>query len=144
MYKMIEKLKKPELAQPHCLRSFEEQKFLESINPDHLVFLNLQGDWVDWPGGPRCVRDTVILKPDYQPEPEYEDWEVFLSTKDKLCVRHPVRDRNILIGEVANEPGFACFHYMDGAETTNDGQVPNWLRANPSQTIYARFVRSKP
>ncbi len=139
LYMRIKKLKKPELAQPHCLRSFEEQKFLESINPDDLLFLNLKGDWIDWLGGPRCVRDTVILKPGYEPEPEYENREI-VAISGYLVLKRESPGNSPTINNMVAMVGFVKFwldEYDDGFVTLES--VSTHIRNG--KKIYARFVK---
>ncbi|HUX47306.1 MAG TPA: hypothetical protein VMV58_04770, partial [Desulfosporosinus sp.] len=76
MNEMIEKLKKNKIA--FGLMSPEEQELLRKANTSNCLFYNPGGNWLTI----RCDMDfdrdrTYAIKPDYQPEPEYVDLEIF-------------------------------------------------------------------
>ena len=74
---LIEKLKKPELAQPLCLRSEEEQAVLIKASPSNCLVMSGDNKWTPSRNHSVLSRtDTYILKPGYKPEPEYEDIEI--------------------------------------------------------------------
>ncbi len=142
----IEKLKKPELAQPLALLSEEEQAIFKKAGPDNMLWLvdcgARRGTWAD-AGSGKNPGHTYILKPKYEPDPEYIEIELEAVNKGVwLKEEAPGWSGDCSICKASMHEDFICFHYMGGAETTNAGQVPNWLRANPDQTIYARFVKN--
>jgi len=73
---LIEKLKKPELAQPFALLSEKEQSiFIQQAKLEGCLFLSDTADWLILRQGNGHFKQhfTYILKPDWEPEPEYLD-----------------------------------------------------------------------
>ena len=147
----IEKLKKPELArQVGWLRKYrpEEYSILEMAGYQNRLRL-FQGQWANDTCG-LVGGDCVILKPDYQPEPEYEEIEIVVDGGGALRLKHAITGLHgqLRIDIISSRKNFVCFHDPFGKETTNAGLVPGWMRQLAAQDdnlkMYARFVRSKP
>ncbi len=144
----IEKLKDQKQAVPLWMRTKEEQEIITRARPEDRLVTHYES-WPNWQTSisTKPHRDSVyILKPGYEPEPEYDEIEIVRGDSDLWLVLikdMPGRSCRCLY-DCGIHPAFVCFHYMDGAETTIPGNVPNWLRQNPGQIMYARFVRSEP
>ena len=72
---IIEKLKDPNQAQPFGLRSPEEQEVFREAGPENSLLYTVTESWVT-PTGLNGPNSTFILKPGYEPEPEYVDLEI--------------------------------------------------------------------
>lgn len=83
---IITKLKDKTQAQPFGLRSKEEQEVQQKAGRENVLFFDGR-EWTTIGGGPGGFADmhTYILKPDYEPEPEYVDWKIE-AVNDLLCV----------------------------------------------------------
>ena len=140
----IEKLKKPELAQPFGLRTDEERAILRQADKANCIVFTDQNDWIvasgamDW-----RHTHTYILKPHYKPKPEYIEIELEAVNKGVwLKDAAPGWTGECSTYKAATHEDFICFHFIDGSETVVPGNVPNWRRLNPHKTMYVRFVRS--
>ncbi|KKN77668.1 hypothetical protein LCGC14_0357930 [marine sediment metagenome] len=143
---LIEKLQDPKQAQPLCLRTEAEQAILTKAGPDNCLILSARDYW-SLSGNVVNLTPTAayILKPDYEPQPEYEDIEIRVGHGNSLYIQlSGTGSIRTTLYKAANKSNFVCFHYKDGASTRYTGDVPNWLRKAPDQTMYARFIRSKP
>ena len=92
---IIEKLKKPELAQPFGLRSIEEQEAFREAGPENSLLYTVTESWVT-PTGLNGPNSTFILEPDYEPEPESTDkaldelvqaWNELVGKGDQILAR---------------------------------------------------------
>ena len=72
---LIDKLKDPKQAQPFGLRSKAEQELLTKAGRPNCRWYDEDG-WNVQKCDSYCKETTYILKPDYEPEPEYEDIEI--------------------------------------------------------------------
>ncbi len=120
-------------------------KAIAKAYPNGCQFLDRDATWRDVTGGANPAYSSCYrLKPGYKPEPEYESWEVFLSTANKLCVRHPNDARNILVGEAVSEPGFVEFFYDVGPAVTvgHIGLIHVATAYRNGHEVYARFVKN--
>ena len=118
----------------------DEYEILDAVGHENRLRLDVNQKWVS-DTGPIGYTDTLILKYSYEPEPEYEEWEIRTNKEGNLAAFNKASGLERTLGRCAHHPTFVCFHYIAGAETTIYGDVPNWLRANPGQTMYARFVK---
>ena len=153
MNKMIEKLKDKNRAQPFFMRSEEEQAILIEAGPEFCLTTSA-GQYPTWNNatGPiACWKlEPYILKPDYQPEPEYEDIEI-IDTGGILGIQNGGHERRfdtfpydwIHLHVI---PSLPQFHHFCRADNLN-GAVPVASIARifaKKDKVYARFVRSKP
>ena len=89
---IIEKLKDPAQAQPFGLRSPEEQKVLRKADTQNHLYFDTHGRWLECPNTNYWPDRTFILKPDYEPKPEYVDNVVAMlpttnkSNRLQVCV----------------------------------------------------------
>lgn len=75
---IIIKLKRKDLAQPFGLLNKEEQEVLKKAGKNNLLWLTDMCVWISpvaFSIHPNNIS-TYILKPDYEPEPEYVDIEI--------------------------------------------------------------------
>lgn len=140
---MIEKLKKPELAQPLGLYDEyfpEEAKIIRTAKPENCLYWQF--------GNKRWTQATslqlslcYILKPGYEPEPEYEDCMVFRnSANGRLSVTRRDWDYAKEIGNVVSEPDFYWFRDIHtGTDSRIPGHVPGWVRQR--HDVHTRFVK---
>jgi hypothetical protein len=70
---LIKKLKDRNRARPFGMLSEEEQKILRQANETKAVMLYNGSGWESARWFFTSPQLTYILKPDYEPEPEYED-----------------------------------------------------------------------
>ena len=142
----IEKLKDPKQAQPFWMRTKEDQDILVKAETKNQLVTNPQKfpAWYEPTDVVKAWPDEVrILKPDYKPEQEYIEIEIEVVNKGVwLEDAAPGWTGDCSICKASMHKDFVCFHYIDGSETVVPGNVPNWLRLNPGQTMYTRFVRS--
>lgn len=79
---LIEQLKDPKQAQPFGLRTPEEQEALKKAGKENCRWLSRSGNWIyeeEHKNFPFCIIITYILQSDYQPKPEYVDFEIELD-----------------------------------------------------------------
>lgn len=87
MNKIIEHLKAKPHAQPFGLRTSEEQEvFKKATRRNCLIYIETDTWRLPSRVDSFFAKDrTYILKPDYEPEPEYVDIEVVLHNKRLRC-----------------------------------------------------------
>jgi hypothetical protein len=89
---LIEKLKDPKQAQPYGILSEDEQAVLNKAGMSMCrVYC---GTWEPTGGMYFCENSAYILKPDYEPEPEYEDYEI-RDTGGLLGIQNDCGERRI-------------------------------------------------
>ena len=95
MSDLIEELKDRKKAQPFGLLSDKKQEMLKKATKVNCLILCHSGSW-ETRIGEFYLGNTYILKPDYQPEPEWKN-RVFASTCDKSK-----DDANNIVGVTAH------------------------------------------
>lgn len=138
LYMQIKKLKDPKQAQPFRLLTDEERGVLLKAGPSQCLILCESGSWEDKPSGPYSFCYAYILKPDYQPEPEYEKFEVFMCGGILGIDRPTFKPLYTLPGL----PDFVGFEFIDGSVTTSHlslVDVANDFRRG--KTVCARFIK---
>lgn len=144
---LIEKLKKPQLAQAFCLRSEDEQAALTKAGPANCMFLSGSEQWTaSMNSGSFGPTETYILKPGYEPTPEYIEIEIVVQGHDvRLDRSEPGYEGHTDLNDAAVNKDFVCFHDPFGMETTNAGDVPGWMRIVAAQhgdiKMHARFEK---
>jgi hypothetical protein len=150
---LIEKLKDNKVAWKFL--SEEEKTCLKEANTKGVVEnLKYDGDWEclgEWSSFGRGANEIWRIKPDYQPEPEFEDYEIKLHLApvyntarvvEMLCVRIDERTAYQL-HELPSLPNFNKFwQYVDGVETkVGRDDVANEI--DRGYKVYARMRRDK-
>ncbi len=143
MQERIEKLKDPNAArQAGWLKKYDPEAYhiLEVAGQVNRLRLNREEVWVEDYGDIAFV-DCLILKPGYEPEPEHEEWQIRKNSEGHLSAFNKAGGSERTLARCAHQPNFVCFHFLNGSVTRIPGDVPNWLRDQNGQTMYARFVR---
>lgn len=141
--KRFEKLRDRERAQPFGVLTKEEQQMLEVARPENCLWYN--GAWL--PQGSKRFRipTASILNPEYKLKPEYEEWEIRTNSEGNLAAFNRAGGAERSLAMCEHQPNFVCFHDPFGAETTNAGDIPTWLRTLATQVgeikVYARFIK---
>jgi len=137
---LIEKLKMPELAQPLGLLSKEEHGILTRAGKENTLFFDASSKWVSasrtW-----WDNDVIILKPDYKPEPEYEDCKVFVCG-GILGIDHPTFKPLYTLPGLPDFEGFFRNFPTESSETvqlTDVDAVAKVIRQG--KVVAARFVK---
>ena len=139
---LIEKLKKPELVRPYCFCSAEIKAIFDEAGLAGCDRIGSDGHVAGIVNHPaKCPGWCYILKPKYEPAPEYEEWEIRIRTEGNLAAFNSAGGAERSLAMCECQPNFVCFHYMNGAKTRIPGDVPNWLRVNFGETMYVRFVK---
>ena len=135
---IIEHLKDKSKAQPYGLRTEEEQAVLKKAGPANCIHAT-GNEHLEWSQSKHTWAGAAyILKPDYQPEPEFIDIElvldgVFWELKKAMpgCAaftrveRAPIHQQFVHFRKDSN-------HY-----TRHAGRATDW--ANEGQKVVARF-----
>ena len=109
---MIEKLKN-NLAKFRCLPA-EDQDFLKSLPPESVQFLTEWGGWLATGSfGTLMPVGIYRIAPDYQPEPEVVECEVF-TREGRLYYSSCPDDSGWTIECALNNPDFIGYKYGDG------------------------------
>lgn len=145
--RLIERLKKPENAQPLVVyRDYHPELYdiIEKAGSKNCLLLE-GTTWV------QALADslgrTYILKPDYQPDPEYLEIEIEVGEDDGIVslMKPAPNTKSFWLDVVCRDEAFVCFHDPFGKETTNAGDVPGWMRTLSAQDgdikMHARFEK---
>lgn len=84
---LIEKLRDPKQAQPFGLRSPEEQEVLKKARKRNCLIYMVEDTW-ETPKECEAfwLAYVYILKPGYEPTPEYDDRDVYIDAVGDLMV----------------------------------------------------------
>ena len=134
---IIEKLQDPNRAQPFGVLSSEEQGVLKRAGMGWTWRFNEVKCWVEVCTTEWCNALTYILKPDYKPEPEYEDCEIEHSHQNLMARGGPLSGPTS-IHKLPARPEFVGFFEEDGQRTFND-LIANTIREG--HKVIARFVK---
>jgi len=131
---LIEKLKKNEM--PFCLLTKEEQKCLKEVGKEYCQYFD--GSKWNSRGGTLFILDaTYRIKPDYQSEPEYEEYEITANADTWLgCYVGGKINHWIRLYKVPALPNFDCF-FVEGGCTINTNHVSNIVYSG--RKVFARF-----
>ncbi len=144
---LIEQLKDPKQARPFgLLKKYFPQKArqIESAFPDGCLIHSARGEFFEMRATARepSLNCTYILKPDYQPEPEYVDLEIELlangfygACKDKKCIG-PLPYAFTPLHCLPSLLGFDHF-VSEGGQTLHLEHIAQTIRI--SKKVYARF-----
>jgi hypothetical protein len=137
---IIEKLKKPTLAQPFGLLPESQQDILGTAGKANCLYY--RGSWEQPVRGRFADDTTYILKPDYQPEPEYEDinivgYGLYLGAYGGLgsILPHHFNHLHILTAL----PSFVGFFRLDNRNRVRPDCVATKIREG--HKVVARFVK---
>ena len=141
---LIEKLKRNE--KPFGLLSKEEKECIRKAGMENVQYYN--GDnWINKPCAypDLFTHSTYRIKPDYQPEPEYEDVEIVMHGKclgGNENLRLGIWNANsprfwIPLYEIPAMPNFVDFHHLEKLDITDIA-----TDINRGLKVYARFRRS--
>ena len=144
---LIEKLKDKTYVRAFGLMTPEERECLMKIGRANCEYYTNTYNWTTIGNRDFSQSVTYAIKPDYQPEPEFEDVEIKEFTTNRLgiiyrqkCFTNP-NSIMIPIHELPSLPNFKDFRYetVKGNKWcfTNDGLVATY-RAK-GKTVYARF-----
>ena len=148
MKELIEKLKDKNYVRPFGLLSPEEQECLKKAGKNNCLVYTVLGDWKK--GKAYFINiSTYAIKPDYQPEPEYEDVEIKVFSTNRLgivyrqkCFTNP-NSIMIPLHELPSLPNFEGFWFDTDTGTrfnfTDDGPVATYR--DEGKTVYASFRR---
>ena len=138
---LFEELKNPKLVRPYCFCSAEVKAIFDEAGLAGCDRIGSDGHVAGIVNHPaKCPGWCYILKPKYEPAPEYEDIKI-VAISGRLVLKRESPSNSPTITEVVARENFVCFHYMNGAKTRIPGDVPNWLRVNFGETMYVRFVK---
>jgi hypothetical protein len=86
MKNLIEKLKDKDYVRAFGLMKPEEQKVYRKVGKKNCIFYNSGGNWLEAINyGDNFSRNfTYAIKPDYQPEPEYDDYKLDKNLYEEL------------------------------------------------------------
>lgn len=138
MNELIGKLKRQNYArQAGWLKKYrpDEYSILEVAGWRNRLRLDCNQNWVE-DTGPIGYSDTLILKPHYEPEPEYDDRAVGIGESGLLEVA------GVSIHCLLSWPDFVGFFYDDADGFPHGlalGIVAEWMRGG--HKVYARFVK---
>ena len=144
MNELIEKLKKPELARAYGLMTPEEQECLRTAGSTNTLWFSIGSQWSK-SGCADCPSHTYILKPDYKPEPEYDDVEI-VRHEERFAIRNANGFSTIPFGYI-NLNIVVSLHRFVGFFTTfsnyeNRMALPDIAtRIREGHKVYARFVK---
>ena len=148
---LIEKLKNNEEHRIFADMTSDEKKCLKWVSPENCEFLtdnnceNLewgsQGTESKW-----YPQGIYRIKPDYQPEPEYEDKEIIKGISHisrcplELLGYYYEDDIFIPLHCLPDLPNFAYFFYVENEteQIIEFDCVARWI-AEKKQTVFARF-----
>ena len=134
---IIEHLKDKSTAQPFGLRTPEEQEIFRKAGKPNVLYYCVDGTWEILTNPDWCCDSTYILRPDYQPEPEYIDIElvpdgIFWKLKKSM----PCCIANDSLRMVPIHRQFVKFR-TDSNYTRHAGIATDW--ANKDEKVVARF-----
>lgn len=142
----IEKLKDPKQAQPWGVLTLAEISIMGKAGKANMLTLYRGCEWKTPVADERFADMSYILKPNYEPDPEYIEIKVILFggtyrleevSPNTACKEFPI---------ITADKDFVCFHDPFGKETTNAGDVPGWMRTLAAQDgdikMHARFEKS--
>ena len=149
MNELIEKLKDKNYVRAFGLLELREQECLRKAGRKGCLYYGSKG-WKE-----KCADDTFAvyqtyaIKPDYQPEPEYEDVEIKVFSTNRLgivyrqkCFTNP-NSIMIPLHELPSLPNFEGFWFDTDTGTrfnfTDDGPVATYR--DEGKTVYASFRR---
>lgn len=142
---LIEKLKDPKQAQPFCLRSEEERVILTKADPSNCLLMSGVNKWTPSRNhASLSTTDTYILKPDYEPEPEYEDIEVVADVEGALRLSHAISGKfgQLRIDIISSRKDFVGFFYDINSTHDHCGTASRVAREiREGHKVYARFVK---
>lgn len=132
---IIEKLKRKDLSQPFGLLTNGERVILQQAGGRNCF--QFAGSWSPKQISRGFSHDiTYILKPDYEPEPEFEDCSVHPnSANGRLSVSRRAWDYALLISDICSEPDFMYFFYPYG---DCGGQVTTYVPGEATQWVYQK------
>ena len=145
MSKMIEDLKKPELARAYWMRTSEEQSILFKAGPEETLIVDCDNRY----GRKHYIElsewreHMVILKPGYEPGPEYLDIPFIIDECGEMALKENCPNSQYrLPWWAAADKDFVEFRTatVPVEITTIAGCVPTWFREGKGP--YARFVRA--
>jgi len=143
---LIEKLKDKTYVRAFGLMSPEEQECFEKVGKENcLGFSEAISPWKDIGVGTFLKSMTYAIKPDYQPEPEFENIEVkradcdgydWLGIHDGGCsFSLPYAFTHLHC--LPSLPNFECFYRKDTCANVFADRVSRCI--SKGQTVYARF-----
>lgn len=135
MNELIEKLKKNE--KPFGLLSEEEQECLEIVGKNNCLFYDSYGKWLCGEVSNYFRKNSSYrIRPSYQPEPEYVDYEITLNADTWLGCFVPGKINSWVrlykVSSVLNFEGFYSKHGRHQVDSISQ-------RINEGFDIYARF-----
>jgi len=143
MNDLIKQLKEPKQAQPFGLLSKEKQIICEIAGKKNCSLYTCDG-WVKPSSGAFSRSTAYILKPDYQPDPEYVDLEIDIEdvfygvwrTDDSAFLPYPFTSLHCL----PSLPGFYRF-FLEDAQTLHLEHIAE--RIHNGAKVYARFRKGE-
>jgi len=156
MNEIIEKLKDKNYVRPFGLMTPEEQECFRKVGIKSCETYN-QAYWQQAVGGCMFEYDqdcTYAIKPDYQPEPEYVDWEIvkgndnFLGIHRRIFNDPPIPFSFTHLHCVPSLSGFNCFWHDEGPGIAGKGYMHKnsfWSiglvspKKAEGKKVYARF-----
>jgi len=150
MNEIIEKLKDKNYVRAFGLMTPEEQELFKKVKKQNCIIYNLGKHWLDCQNSKEEFYDiqTYAIKPNYQPEPEYVDWEIVKGNDNFLGIHRriisndpPIPFSFTHLHCVPSLPNFDQF-WWDSDTGTRFGSVciesVARLRAE-GKKVYARF-----
>ncbi len=135
---LIEKLKHKDLAQPYCLLTKKEKRILKDAGYKNRLVLQVDGTFFSDAEGNKQNLDVYILKPDYEPEPEWIDIEIVEGGQWlKLKENQPGKPGNTWLLDCVANPRFVGFVSDSGWVRLEEIAT----RIHNGQKVIARFRR---
>lgn len=134
MNELIEKLKH---EKQYCFGflSKEEQDCLKKVGKNNCMYLSdYKNTWEQAPDGTFCHAATYRIKPDYQFEPEYEDYKITPNADTWLGSLTPTGNW-VRLYKIIAMPNFVTFVDEDGFVALDEVS----RRYNSKKIIFARF-----
>ena len=146
MKELIEKLKDPKQAQAYWMRTIEEQSILFKAGPERTLIVdcgNKHGrkhyvELSEW------REQMIILKPDYEPEPEYEDIDIVVKGHWLILQHSPQLGMSCCVNTAVTNRNFIGF-FATFSNYENRMALPDIAtRIREGHKVCARFVKGTP
>ena len=137
---LIEKLKKPELVRPYCFCSAEIKAIFDEAGLAGCDRIGSDGHVAGIVNHPaKCPGWCYILKPKYEPAPEYEEWEIRINSEGNLAAFNSAGGAERSLAMCERQPNFVCF-WVDGYQANMPvTDVATAIREG--HKVNARFVK---
>ena len=147
MNELIEKLKDKDYVRAFGLMKTEEQECLKKAGKKNCLFYG-SSEWEPKEADETfCVWQTYAIKPDYQPEPEFVDYEIEMCEGGFLGVHKKFDDNRVLPHEqtylfcLPSLPNFEGFIEKGVGGTLAIERVARYI--DEGKKVYARFRSTK-